>query len=157
MDLETKLWTRIAFQGTNTFALQDAMIVPRVTIGNVSVLIPTTGTSLYFFNPNIYQDAGTNFTAEVQTYKEMFDTFREKYMSRLMVVADRASAGTVALSWTDDDYQTFETARTIDLSARKPRIHRMGRFVERAFKFTYTANNPLKLHHFEVDFNIGNR
>lgn len=157
MDLETKLWTRIAFRGTGTFALQDAMIVPRTTIGNVSVLIPTTGTALYFFNPNVYQDAGTNFTAEVQTYKEMFDTFREKYMSRLLVVADRANAGTVSLSWTDDDYQTFETARTMDLSARKPRVHRMGRFVERAFKFTYTANNPLKLHHFEVDFNIGNR
>ena len=157
MDLDTRLWTRVAFQNSATFALQAAMIVPRPTIGNVSVVIPTTGTSLYVFNPNLYQDAGVNYNVEVQTYKNMFDTYHEKYMSRLLVIADQANAGNVSLSWTDDDYQSFSPVRTIDLSERKPRIHRMGRFVERAFKFTYTTNNPLKLHHFEVDFNIGNR
>jgi hypothetical protein len=157
MDLETKLWTRIAFQGTNTFALQEAMIVPRFGIGNVSVLIPTTGTAIYFFNPVAYQDAGVNFKAEVQTYKMEFDSTREKFMSRLMVVADKSNAGSVQLSWTDDDYQTYSSARTIPLSSYQPKIHRMGDFIERAFRFSYTTNNPLKLHHFEVDYNIGNR
>jgi len=157
MDLETKIWTRLAFQGTNAFALQDAMMVPRVTIGNVSVLIPTTGTALYFFNPTVYQDAGTNFTAEVQTYKEMFDTYHEKYMARLMAITDKAGAGSLVISWTDDDYVTYSATRTVDLTDRRPRLHRLGNFVERAFRFTQSSNHPLKLHHFEVDYNIGNR
>lgn len=157
MDLETRIWTRIAFRNTNTFAIKTAMIVPRATIGNVSVVIPTTGTALYFFNPNIYQDAGTNYTATVLTYKTVFDTFRQKFMSRLMVIADKTSAGSLEVSWSDDDYLTYSAVRTIDLASRRPRIHRMGDFTERAFRFSQTANNPLKLHHFEVDYNIGIR
>jgi len=157
MDLETKVWTRIAFQGTEVFAMKDAMIVPRVSVGNVSVIVPTTGTSLYFFNPAIYQDAGTNFTTTVLTYKTIFDTFRQKYMSRLMVVADKASAGSLNVSWSDDDYLTYSGVRTIDLASRRPRIHRMGDFTERAFRFTMTSNNPMKLHHLEVDYNTGIR
>ena len=157
MDLETKVWTRLAFQNTGVFAMRDAMVVPRADVGNVSVLIPTSGTTLYFFNPLVYRDVTTNFTATVLTYKTIFDSFRLKYMSRLMVVADRASAGSLEVSWSDDDYQTYSGVRIIDLASRRPRIHRMGDFTERAFRFTSTSNNPLKLHHFEVDYNIGNR
>jgi hypothetical protein len=157
MDLETNVWTRLGFQSTEKFDIREAFNISRTTEGNVSVLIPASGTDLYYFNPNVYQDDLVNFLVVVQTYKQTFDTFHRKFMSRLMAVADKASAGTINVSWTDDDYQTFTTPRTMDLTITRPTLHRMGEFVERAFKVTMLDNKRLKLHHFEVDFNIGNR
>ena len=154
-DLETKLWTRLAHKNGTTFPAIRAVNVP--ISGNCSLVAMDTGTDLFYFNPAVYQDDGVNFTATVQTYKQTFDTFHEKYMSRLLVIADRASASTLEVSWTDDDYQTFSAVRQINLAIERPVVHRLGRFLERAFKLNYTQNAPLRVDHLEVDFNIGNR
>ncbi len=87
----------------------------------------------------------------------MFDTMHEKFMSRLLVVGDRYLGSSLNISWTDDDYQTFSTPRAVDMSLERPVLHRLGRFLQRAFKMVFTQNAPLRVEHFEVDFNIGNR
>ena len=113
---------------------------------------------MVYFDPTIYQDSTVNFPVTMVTDQETFDTLHEKYMSRLIVYSDRASASTsLSIETTDDDYQTYSTARTVDLSLELPALTRLGRFRRRAYRLGYSDNYPLRLHHLEVDFNIGGR
>lgn len=158
IDLQTKVWTRLAFKNNATFPISFSSTVVRNTAGHVSVVAFDNTTSLYYFNPNIYQDDGVDFLVKLQTDKQMFDTYHRKFMSRLMVVADRPpSDANLSINWTDDDYQTDTVSRTVNLNQSLPVIYRLGHFRRRAFILEFTANSPLRLHHLEVDFNIGSR
>jgi len=156
MSLENRTWTRLAFKQTTNFPIFRAVNVLTAN-GHVSMVALSSGTALYSLVPTVYQDDGENFTVKVQTFKTIFDSFHRKFASRLMVIGDRANAGTAQISWTDDDYQTYSTARDVDLSQVRPCIYRMGDFRERAFKMEYTQNKPLRVDHFEFDFNIGSK
>lgn len=158
MDLETRVWTRMAFQDDGTFPAKYAVNFPFNGVGNMSLVALDGQASLFYFDPDVYQDDGVNFTTTIQTDKNMFDTMHNKFMSRLLVVADRPSSdGDLMVSWTDDDYQTYSTPRAINLNQDYPVIYRCGKFKKRAFKLDYTANTPQRIQHLEVDFNIGNR
>ena len=65
------------------------------------------------------------------------------------------ASSTGTLQWSDDDYQNYNAGLTVDLYHGRPSINRLGRFRKRAFKFTYTQNQPLRLEAFEVDLNMG--
>ncbi len=158
MDLETKIWTRLSFKSGTTFPISYSVNVPVSGVGNVSIVAQTGLAALYYFNPSIYQDGGINFDVVCLTANETFDSLHVKMMSRIIVYGDKPSATTnLTLQTTDDDYQTYSTARTVDLYLESPTLTRWGRFKRRAFKLTYSDNFPLRLHHLEVDYNIGNR
>lgn len=156
LNIETKTWTRLAFKQTDSMAIKSAVNM-LTSNGYVSLFSLSTGTALYSFVPSVYQDDGVNFTVTVQTFKTIFDSFHKKFGSRLLVIGDKANAGTAQVSWTDDDYQTFSTPRDVILSQDRPGIYRMGAFRERAFKLTYTQNQPMRIDHFEYDYNLGSK
>lgn len=158
LDLKTSLWTRQAFRATSSFPVKFAGTLPRTGTGNTSVMVLDGSAELYHFGPTVYQDGGVNFTSTVRTTPEHFDTLHEKYMSRVMVAADRpSSSASVSIRVSDDDYQTWSTARTVELNQEMPYLNRWGRFRKRIFELSLTANVPFRVHHLEVDFNIGNR
>lgn len=158
MDLDTRIWTRLAFQQDTTFPIKYAVNLPITGAGNVSLCVVDDNANLYYFNPTEYDDEGVNFTWTLQTNSETFDTLHEKYMSRLIVFADRpTSTANLDIQISDDDYQTYSSVRSVNLNQEFPCLQRLGRFRRRAFKLSMTANVPGRLHHLEVDFNIGNR
>ena len=157
-DLETKIWTRAAYKQQVGFPIKWAVTLPITGTGNTSLCVIDGSASLVFFSPTVYQDLGESFTALLQTEPEMFDTFHEKYMSRILLVADRpTSPAQASISWSDDDYQTFSAPRFVELNQELPSLQRAGRFRKRAFKVSLTANVPFRTIKLEVDFNIGSR
>jgi hypothetical protein len=74
-----------------------------------------------------------------------------KRMNSMELVGDtnRTSAN-VSVRYTDDDYQTWSDARTVDLSDR-PILHNLGSFRKRAFELTHESDTPLRLNTIEVD------
>lgn len=156
MDLETRIWTRLAFQQTTTFPITRAVSI-LTNNGHVSVVALASGTKLYTFVPTVYQDNGVLFSCIVQTYKTIFDSFHKKFGGRVLVIADRYNAGTLSIQWSDDDYQTWSPVRTVDLSVERPALYRLGKFRERAFKLSFTENKPLRVDHLEFDYNIGSQ
>lgn len=158
LELESGLWHRWAFQGGTTFAVRYMLnIVTGAGAVASKCLFNLEGVSTLFkFDPTLYQDNGTNFTCTVVTDKVRFDTYKTKFISRLVVWANKPSSSSLlSISWTDNDYQTFSTARTVDISTQRPRLDRLGKFRERAFKFTFTDNQPFILLSVEVDLNMG--
>lgn len=77
-------------------------------------------------------------------------------MGSLSVHADRpTSTALLNISWSDDDYQTYKAVRTMDLNHERTNIQQLGRFRNRAFKFTFTENQPFRLHNIDCDINMG--
>lgn len=101
----------------------------------------------------------TPATATIQTAPIDAGTMNRKTLTRLRIVGDRATSGTISVSWSDDDYATFNTPRTIDLSKELPQLYRCGSFRRRAFKIAGLGSSatgvPQRLEAIELDFEVG--
>lgn len=155
MDLETKLWTRWAYQQSGSFLAQFA-----VNTKNANTYRPLFAlegsTVVHQMSPSVYQDSGITFTCSGITDNEYFDTYNQKAMYRVTVWADKpSSTASLTLQWSDDDYQSYSTARTIDLFQERPSTNQLGRFRRRAFKWSFTNNTSFRIKGLEVNINQG--
>lgn len=95
-----------------------------------------------------YQDAGGNFTMSCQ-FKLPSTGNHIKRMSMCGLIADTSrSAQTVSVSWSNDDYQTFSTARTIDMTKETKMLRQCGSFRSRVFKLENTDSLGLRMEKF---------
>lgn len=155
MDIDSQIWTRWSYQQRGYFDARFA-ITGKAGNGLYSWFILEQDSTIYRLNSNLYQDGGINFTASGVTKNEYFDTYNQKTMHRLVIWADKpSSSATMQISWTDDDYQTYNTPRNIDLYQEVPDTHRLGRFRRRAFKWEWTQNQPIRIKKLEVELNMG--
>ena len=80
----------------------------------------------------------------------------EDIESRLELIADEwTSSVNASISWSDDDYVTFNTPRTVDISKTRKVLLRLGAFERRAFKLTNTANSPVRASSLEMNVRRG--
>lgn len=155
MNLKTLLWTTWIYQNGTRFAMNNS-VNPVTSTAYHSLFTLKNDRAVYAFSSSLYQDNGTNFTCTAVTDVEDFGTHNQKSMSRLSIVADKPSASTsVAVSWTDDDYQTYNTPINVDLYQEFPSLRRLGRFRRRALKLTHTDNYPIRIKRIEVSIDKG--
>jgi len=120
---------------------------PAAALGDY--LIGNTQRKLYQ-HASSYQDNSITIEMTVQTDPLDQGTNRKKFFHAAELLADRRSTGgNTSISWSDDDYQNFSTARTIDLSTGSRRITRLGSTQraynnKRAWKITETVNAPFR-------------
>ena len=67
----------------------------------------------------------------------------------------QASASALTIDWSDDDYNTYGTSRTVDMSDSFPRLVSLGRFHRRTFRLKHTANTALRLEGLELGLYLG--
>lgn len=80
-----------------------------------------------------------------------FGTRKRKQLNRLEILSNRHTAtSNFTIKWSDDDYKTWSSGRTVDLQNRSF-IDRLGQFRFRAFEFTHESNVPLRLKSFELE------
>lgn len=155
LELETNIWHRWSFSGQNYFDIQFTQNC-RTATSYTPVFIRVGVGTLYKFDSTLYQDVGATITVSWTTDNQNFESMSNKFMSQLTVDADRTSGSNpLSVQWSDDDYQTFSNAVSIELNQELPRAYRLGRFRRRAFKFTHTANQPLRVRKIDADLNLG--
>lgn len=155
MDLQTKLWYRWAYQALEVFPVVFAMSLKSNSTYTTALYIENESVVLKLA-PTFSQDRTANYTFRVTTELMEFDTYDRKTAGRLVVMGDRqTSSAPVQISWSDDDYQTFSTPRTVDMSSNFPTLFRGGQFRRRAYKVEYTGNTPMRLEHLLLDINKG--
>ena len=141
----TVLWHHMS--GTTAGARKLYSVSRTSTSGKVFVINPASLT---------YQDNAAAYTMTLQTAKFDGDTVNYKFQNKLSVIGDKtASANAVSVSWSDDDYQTWSTARTIDLANNDPYLMNGGKFRRRAYKLTNAVNNPVRLEAIELQLKQG--
>lgn len=151
---DTKMWHEWS-TGSGSFLCSHATDGPN---GSAYMLDKTNG-NIYTMDETIFTDAGTAINCVFTSAKLDFDTINRKFMYRLSIIGDVPdSTGTdiaVSVQWSDDDYKTFSTARTLNFNADLPKIDQLGQFRRRAFKLTYSLPHLLRLEGLEVDLNKG--
>ena len=128
--------------------------------GQAYVLGDTDG-KVYLVSEDAYDDAGTAFLRQIVTPKFDFDSLNRKTMSRLGLVGDvpttSGAGNSLSISWSDDDYQTWSSPRTLSFDYDFPFVAQLGAFRRRAFKIEYNQPYLLRLEGFEVDINKGSQ
>lgn len=121
--------------------------------GNDLIQHESDGTTLKML-PSVYQDNGVAIYTRIVTDKLDGGNNKTKFMSRLELIGDKISS-TIQERHSDDDYQTFSSFRTIDLSTQRSQAYRYGKFRRRSFEFLHTDNTPLRLSWMEIDYEEG--
>ena len=154
-DFDEKLWHEWSSNSTGSHAVFGCDYMSDNSTGMAFLLHSSNGT-LYKLDPSVYTDDGTTILCELVTNKYDMDTYNRKFMSSLKIVGDRySSANSVVVYWSDNDYQTWSNAKTIDLTDDFPAFHRLGSFRRRAFKLTHATNNPFRVESLECVYNEG--
>ena len=139
-----------AVSGPHVSNMQDytnSLIMSRAT-GDIYEMSPAPVGST---SPANYSDGGTVITVNIIT--ENIKLGINKSISKLEVIGDRQTiTSNLSISYSDDDYQTFSAPRTVSLQGRAF-LNRLGmtRSGYRAFKYTYTAEAPLRLESFVIE------
>lgn len=154
-DIEQKTWTEWQTGASGQF---QAMYTGEMN--NLPLIQHPTNGKIYSMSPTVYQDDSTSISTIIQTIPMDFDTMLRKWQSRLELIGDRySSTNPISVQYSDDDYQTLSTARTIDMmmtsANRRAYLMNLGSFRRRSFLFTHTANQPLRLEAMDVDIQTG--
>lgn len=124
-------------------------------ITGTTLLQHRTDGDLYSISPSVYQDGGNDINVKIVTREIDFGTNRTKFHDILEIIGDRiASTSAVAIRYSDDDYQTWSTARNVDMNERAT-LSALGSFERRAFEITHTANTELRISSLEFTGSLG--
>jgi hypothetical protein len=155
--VESDFWYEIA----GSVPLWERSAAVSVGANVVAYGISTTNTSgkVYVLSPSsaVFRDDGAAYTATVITSPVDANTNRKKQWNTIDVVSDReVVTSPLSISWSDDDYQTFNTAnaRTVDLSQASRRSYRLGVSAQRVWRFDHSANSPMRIRAVEIDAEV---
>ena len=151
--LETGVWWYFTCGDTNT-------IRSCVDLGTKSYL--TGGTrKLYTMDSGspVFTDDGSTMTMSIQTQNIDHGTRNRKFYKSAEIIGDiRSTAGNTTISYSDDDYQSFSTARNVDMSSdppARPKLYRLGSGRRRAWKVEDTVDAPFRAEALEIEFDVG--
>jgi hypothetical protein len=153
-DYDNELWTEfLNSAGTGPWPVQ-ASIEHLTTVYGQN---PTTGV-LYQITPDTYQDESVDFTVLMRLGRVDFDTMQRKFVRGLEIIGDKcASQHYVSLQYSDDDWNTFSTARSIDMSLTRPYTDRLGNFRRRSWQLSYTNNSAFRCEAIELKIKVGDK
>ena len=156
---DTQMWSEWTSGTTGALAFKGSHAADGPN--GMAYLLDDSNGKVYTISEDNHTDAGTGFLCQIVTPKYDFDTFNRKFMSRFSLIGDipdGSGAGNVLqIYWTDDDYQTWSTARDLSFDYDFPCIAQLGNFRRRAFKIEYSQPYLLRLEAFEVDINKGSQ
>jgi hypothetical protein len=144
----TQRWL-MYFPDVNEWFEWSSTLVSPVSDGTFFLPIASGGTTLYNFEgEDNWQDVSTPYTMTVQ-FKMPKGGNNRDVMDWCGVESDTtSSAVNLAVSFSDDDYANFSTARNIDLSSLEKRITRCGSYKNRAVRLSNSDNAEVRLRKF---------
>ena len=131
-------------------------IVAACQHSNALIVQHATNGWLYVMSPTIYQDDTVNFTVLMRLGRVDFGTNQYKFVRSLDILGDIQSSTTnVSLQYSNDDWTTLSTARTLDMSLSRVFTMNLGMFRRRSFQISYAGNNPLRIEALELRLKLG--
>lgn len=98
----------------------------------------------------------TAITTIVQPIKFDAGTHQAKFCGSTDIVGDNyPTTNDLLVEVSDDDGQTWVSLGSADLTSEQPYVNLGGRFFRRIYRFTHTANQPLRLQAYEMTIEPG--
>jgi hypothetical protein len=113
---------------------------------------------VYRLNPvnPLFEDDGSTYTMVITTSKIDLENERRKFLHKLTLVGDVDDVSSdLSISWSDNDYMAFSTARTLDLASNRKYISNCGQFRRRAFKIAHSDPVAVRLEAMELEITQG--
>ena len=83
-------------------------------------------------------------------------TMLRKMVSGLRLKSDRKAGSVLRIRWSDDDYQTWSSWRSIDMSKSVPMLPGLqGTFSKRAYELEYSGSDQIRISHLELLIALG--
>jgi hypothetical protein len=145
--------TGTAFSGSGSAQKYTETYFPAVSSvrsnGRQYMQDASTG-GLYEFSQSAYIDYVGAIAARIRTPKLDTGSATPKFMGSAELIGDKIDSQ-VVLRYTDDDYETYSTARPIDLSVSRSRVRRLGNYNRRSFEILHVGNALLRLEALEIE------
>lgn len=158
-DLNEGFWYRWSFGpsfNTNNNTIEAVCVAP---VGGTLIYFITKGqVNFLALDENTYQDTFNNFDCTYTSSDYTSGTFNWKSCHRVGLHCDyptTSATSYAAISWSDDDGQTWSTPRNLTVTTNNPYITQCGRFRTRNWRITYTDNYPFRMWGLSMDLNVG--
>lgn len=123
----------------------------KVLIGSSTYIITLGMPSTH----NQWADNSNAYTMTIQTSIVDLGTTSRKRLHKLTLLgSDSGATATTGISWSDNDYQTFTTARNVDLNNQRTYLDNCGMFRRRAFRITNSTNTPWEAEAMEFEVSM---
>ena len=114
--------------------------------------------NIYSVSPTVYQDNAVSFTVLARFGRIDLGTNARKFVAGYEFIGDKQSTTTnVSFQYSDDDYATLSTARTVDMSRARAFLKQGGNFRRRAHQMSYSGANPLRMEAVEMFYRMGDK
>jgi hypothetical protein len=142
----------------------EATYIVGVGSGGTNKLLATsrvdTDGEMYTIAPasagELHTDDGVAFTMEIRTSKLDFGTPKNKTFSSIELIADTEASGSTTLEYSDDDYQTWHTLGTFDMTQKRKRIPRCGAHRgARAYRLRNSSDAPFRGEALVFEYTVG--
>jgi hypothetical protein len=130
----------------------------RFSEGLNAIALNSTSGIIYSADPltPTYQDVGSaSYTATIQTSLWDGGTDKRKFINKIRLIGDTQASGTASISWSDNDYANYNTARTVDMTKVDKSLHGCGSTRRRSFKIEHSANTAWRVEALEIEFDEG--
>lgn len=154
--IEEKMWHE--WSTTTPLWYKCAAVSSGGTMVNYAVSNVSTSGKVFLMNHAslVFTDNGNAYTARIQLPVMDMGTNKRKFWHDLELIGDReTSASTITLSYSDDDFQTYTTFGTGDLSTARVRFNRLGSARRRGWVWTHAAATPMRLEAMEGTVTVG--
>ncbi len=143
----------------------EATFVTGIGSGSVNQVIAASRVNdegkIYTIRPStdgeLHTDDGDTYTTEIRTSQVDLGTEKRKFIKSIKLVADDESTGTVTLEASDDDYASWVTLGTFDLTQRQKHIYRCGSHKGgRAYRLRHITDGAFRAEALEIEYDFGN-
>lgn len=115
------------------------------------LLLHESNGHLYEFTDEVASDALAPIDLRCRTGKVDNGTNTPKRLALLDVIGHKTPNGLALVRWTDDDYTSWSTYRSVDLEQDRSQLRRCGDFSRRAFELRYTGDAKVTLGALELE------
>jgi len=154
--IEEKMWHE--WNSTTPLWYKCAGVSIGGTMVNYAVTNVSTNGKVYIQNHAtlVFTDDTVAYTARVQLPPEDLGTYRKKQWDEITIVGDQeVSSSTLTIAYSDDDFQSYTTAGTVDLADALRRLTRLGASRRRGWVMTHAAATPMRLEFLEGRARVG--
>lgn len=150
-DIVQDLW----FQWTDADGNYFPIVASTYNSAGQHLLQGESNGNLYIIDSNSYKDLDTPIVVDIIT--PIFDggIYRKKQLNIMKFVGDQVEGSVLQVRRSDDDYQTWSSWRSVDLSAKTPMLTNCGSFRKRAYHFRHSKDTALRLRAVEIQYDVG--
>lgn len=146
--LTATYYTTSYFPARQAFQFFNYQIFQKDTTGELMAVVDT----LYTDESN-YIDMKIR-TSRLERGEGDSPSNEPKFLPWVDIITDRSTAN-MLMRYTDDDYQTYVSYKTVSLATQRSRLTRLGSFFRRAFEFRHTDNSATRFQGVDIPVEQG--